>query len=64
MAKYMLTGIQDFEWSRFKAACDIQGITIKQSLLNHIKHEVANFLSHPELTQGWQPKPKKRGKTK
>lgn len=64
MAKYMLTGIDEYQWKRFKAACDIQGITMKQSFLSHIDHEVADYLSHPEKTQGWGIKPKKGGETK
>lgn len=64
MAKYLLTGIDNLQWKRFKASCDIQGITIKQSFLSHINHEVADYLSHPEKTQGWRTKPQKGGKKK
>lgn len=64
MATYMLTGIQEHQWKRFKAACDIQGITMKQSFLSHIDHEVADYLSHPERTQGLGIKPETGGKRK
>jgi len=64
MANYMLTGIDPYKWKRFKASCDIQGITIKQSFLTHISHEVADYLSNPQKTQGWGPKPKKGRNTK
>lgn len=64
MARYMLTGIQEFQWKRFKAACAIQGITVKQSFFNHINHVIKDFQSHPEYTQGRPNKPKKGGRNK
>lgn len=61
MAKYLLTGIDEYQWKRFKASCDIQGITIKESFLNHIDHTVKDFQSNPQYTQGWPNKQNKKG---
>lgn len=47
MARYMLTGIEDNKWRRFKADCDLQGITIKQAFLEYIDITIETLKKHP-----------------
>lgn len=51
MARYLLTGIDEEDWKLFKANCDLQGITIKESFLDHIDIVVSTFKKHPEYTK-------------
>lgn len=62
MARYMLTGIDDKKWRQFKATCDLQGVTIKEALLNYIEQEIITFNLLPLHTNKSGPKPKKGGK--
>ena len=64
MARYMLTGIDDKEWRRFKAYCDLQGVTIKEVLTDHItivvkafdlEHHTPKF-NYNKLTKGGKRK--------
>lgn len=64
MARYMLTGIDPEQWKRFKAACNIQGKTIKQSFIEHINSVVRRYavlIRHPTRSRD---EPKKGGKRK
>lgn len=45
MARYILTGIDDELWQRFKAACNLSGYTIKQSFLHHINFTVSKSIA-------------------
>lgn len=64
MLKYMLTGIDEVKWKKFKAACDLQGITIKESFTHHINYIIVKVLSE-QIKQGQDSlKQKKAGKTK
>ena len=56
MANYMLTGVDDNQWRLFKASCDIQGITIKEFLLDCIDTSVK--ITREELNRKI-PKPTK-----
>jgi len=47
MARYMLTGIDETKWRRFKADCDLQGITIKQAFLEYIDITIQTLKKHP-----------------
>lgn len=62
MARYMLTGVDDDLWRRFKAICDLQGCTMRQSFIDHINIIVAGRegLKWSRLLQ--ENKPKKGGK--
>jgi len=64
MARYMLTGIDDALWKRFKACCNIQGITIKQAFLEYIDITIEQV----KLTTGpykpWLERHKKGGTRK
>lgn len=64
MARYYLTGIDDEAWKRFKAACNIRGCTIKQSLLDHINLIVAGFGTYRDERGGHYEKPIKGRKKK
>lgn len=64
MARYMLTGINDKEWRRFKAYCDLEGVTIKQVLTHHITMVVKAFNLEHHTPKFNYNKPKKGGKTK
>lgn len=59
---YLLEEIDPDLWRKFKAACDIQGLTMKESFQSHIKHVVADFQANPAYTQGWPKNNKKGGK--
>lgn len=62
MARYMLTGIDPEKWRQFKAACDLQGITIKQAFLEYIDIAIETLKKHPGEYLPRSPKQKKGGK--
>lgn len=62
MARYMLTGIDPERWKRFKATCDLQGVTIKEALLNYIDQEIITFNLLPLHTKVSSGTRKKGGK--
>lgn len=64
MARYMLTGIDAEQWKRFKAACNIQGKTIKQSFIEHINSVVRRYAVLSRHPIGSIIDPKKGGKGK
>lgn len=64
MATYLLTGIDDEEWRRFKASCDLQGITIKEFFLDCIDTAVRVFKQEQLFRQAALNKQKKGGKKK
>jgi len=64
MATYLLVGIDDRKWQRFKATCDLQGVTIKETLLNYIDQEIITFNLLPLHTQVSSGSLKKGGKKK
>lgn len=64
MARYMLTGIDDQKWRHFKALCDIQGITIKESFTNHINHMLMQGASQIMKLEADYHKKEKEGKRK
>ncbi|MBA7603970.1 hypothetical protein ES703_11088 [subsurface metagenome] len=43
MANYYLKGVDDEQWKRFKASCDLQGITIKEFFIDCINTSVKIF---------------------
>lgn len=47
MATYYLTGIEDDKWKDFKAACDIQGITVMEAFLEYIDITVRTVNKYP-----------------
>ena len=64
MAKYMLTGIDDEDWKKFKAYCDLQGVTLKEMLTAHINLVVKAFNADRLQAIHDQHKQKKGGKKK
>lgn len=63
MATYLLTGVDDEQWRRFKASCDLQGITIKEFFLDCIDTSVR--VSREELNyHKTDPKKPKQGRKK
>jgi len=64
MAKYMLTGINDEEWRRFKAFCDLQGVTLKDMLTEHITAVVKAFDLEHHTPKFHYHAPKRGGKKK
>jgi len=64
MAKYLLTGIDNEDWKLFKADCDLQGITVKESFLGHIAIVISTFNKHPEFLKELDHKSKHGGKSK
>lgn len=64
MAKYLLTGIDDEKWRRFKGFCDLQGITMKQSFLHHINYIIVQGISQIMKSDANNHKPKKGEKKK
>ncbi|MBA7495646.1 hypothetical protein ES702_06235 [subsurface metagenome] len=63
MARYMLTGIDDEKWKRFKASCDLMGITIKQALLEYIDITLEQVNSTSGPYKPW-PERHKNGRKK
>jgi hypothetical protein len=61
MAKYMLTGIDDEDWKKFKAYCDLQGVTLKDMLIGHINLVVKAFKADRLQAQHDYHKQKKGG---
>jgi len=57
MANYYLKGVDDEQWRHFKAACDLQGITIKQAFLEHIDITVRTVKKYPGP---YKPRPAKQ----
>lgn len=64
MARYMLTGVDNDKWRRFKADCDLQGITIKQAFLEYIDITIDTLKKHPGPYGPRDLIPKKGGKKK
>jgi len=64
MARYMLTGIDTEKWRRFKAGCDLQGITCKQAFLEYIDISIDTLRKHPGPYKPRLNKQKKGGKRK
>ncbi|MBA7694577.1 hypothetical protein ES703_103190 [subsurface metagenome] len=64
MARYMLTGIDNEQWRRFKASCDLQGITIKEALLSFINTRDEVFRAQHNYHKTHHPHPKKGGEKK
>lgn len=64
MARYMLTGIDPEQWKRFKAGCDLQGVTIKEVLLKFIDTRDIVFQTQHDYHKKQPNKPKKGGKKK
>lgn len=64
MARYMLTGIDDEKWKRFKATCGLQGITMRESFIHHINYMIVQGISQIMKSEAHPNKPKKGGKKK
>jgi len=64
MATYLLTGIDQSKWRRFKATCDLQGVTIKEALINYIEQEIITLELLPLEIKARSGQPKKGGKKK
>lgn len=64
MADYLLKGIDDEKWKRFRAICDMQGITMKQSFIHHINFMVAEGIARIIKEEAEDHKRKKGGKKK
>lgn len=47
MANYLLKGIDDMKWRRFKADCDLQGITAKEAFLIYIDTTITRINKYP-----------------
>lgn len=62
MANYMLTGVDDEQWRRFKASCDLQGITIKEFFIYCIDTTVKENRQRLNYHKTIKPKPKIQGK--
>lgn len=62
MARYMLTGIDDETWKRFKASCDLMGITIKQAFLEYIDITIEQVKLSPGPYKPWPQRHNKGGK--
>lgn len=58
MANYMLTGIDPETWKRFKAGCDLQGVTIKEALLCFIDTRDLIFQTQHDYHKANHDKPK------
>lgn len=63
MANYMLTGVDDEQWRRFKASCDLQGITIKEFFIDCIDTEIKKSRYMADYHKANRAKPKE-GRTK
>ena len=64
MASYYLKGIEDEKWKRFKATCDLQGITIKESFIHHINFTIVKGISQIIKAETNHHKTPKGGKKK
>lgn len=64
MASYILKGIDDDTWKRFKASCDLMGITMKQAFLEYIDITIEQVDIHPGPYKPWPNRHKKGGKKK
>ena len=62
MAKYLLTGIDDEKWKRFKATCNLKGITIRESFIHHINFMIVQEISQIMKAEANHHKTPKRGK--
>jgi len=64
MKKYLLTGIDPETWRKFKACCDLQGVSMKEAFLEYIDTVVATIRKHPGEYKPRANKHKKGGKKK
>ena len=64
MARYMLTGIDDDLWRRFKSICTLQGCTMRESFIDHINIIVESRKGLNGLPETGGRKRKKGGKKK